>query len=130
MCIQNCKKVLFFSWILTVLVSCGEMGTIFPSGTSSYRISAYVNNIIIRDYSIIKSGDTIRPAFLNQIVNDPDLTGLQVYIEDSKGNLVSDTIYYSLPGAESPERGVLVSISDLNKEFPVFSFPADLKIGQ
>ncbi len=131
MCKQILKRVLFFSFIITVFVSCGEMNTLFPSGTSNYRVSAYVNNKMIKDYSIIKNGDTIRPAFLNHISDDPDLTGLQVYIEDSSGNMVSEAINYSLPGRDSSEnKGVLVTVNDLNKAFPVFSFPKDLKVGQ
>jgi hypothetical protein len=130
MCRKTCEKIFVFSLLILLFISCGDMGTIFPSGSSNYQVSAYVNDSRIRDNSIIKTGDVIRPAFQNPISNDPDLTGLQVYIEDSKGNMIGEAVHYSVSGRSDVNRGILRQIDDFDETFPAFPLPDDLKLGQ
>jgi hypothetical protein len=117
--------------MVLLLTSCGEMGMMFSSGTSGYEVSAYVNDKIIKNYSIVESGDHIRPAFLHHISGDPDITGLQVLINDSAGNIIGDARHYSMLGRnESGNRGVFSPINDLNEDFSDFPLPEDLSEGQ
>ncbi|MDR2901102.1 MAG: hypothetical protein LBV20_06240 [Treponema sp.] len=120
----------------------------FSSGASSYQVIAYVVNPDAKSQetqqisrnqannsensnSIIKTGDALRPDFLRHIEDDPDLTGLLMYMEDSAGIMVGDAVHYSLLGRNSSEQsGVLVTIDNFNDEFPDFPLPEDLPIGQ
>ncbi len=102
-----------------------------PLSMSSYRGSGSSDSKLIKDYSIVKAGDVIRPAFLHHVAGDPDLTGLQVYMEDAEGNRVNEPVHYSLPGKNAEGiSGVLVPVHDLNEGLTDFSIPEGLNAGQ
>jgi hypothetical protein len=131
MCGKFFLKVFFLLSAVILLISCGEMGAVFLTGSSDYEVGAYVNGIAVKNKSIVKSGDIVRPAFLRYMSEDPDLTGLQVFIEDSQGIMLGDMVHYSLPGGAVPEQsGILRTIRDVNEEFDAFPLPEDLAIGQ
>jgi len=82
--------------ICLVLVSaCGELETLFPSN-GTYQVRTLVNGSPLEDCSIVHSNDKIRPYFAVSVVNDPDLIGLLVYLQDSKGKIVGDKVQYTL----------------------------------
>lgn len=131
---------------VTLFISCGEMNTVFSSGNSSYQVNAYLISPRsaedtstrvafafpqkLQNYSIVKNGDRIRPAFMNLISHDPDLTGLQVYMEDSAGNRIDQGVHYSLHRDAPENLGKLVTISNFNDDFPDFLLPLNLDAGQ
>jgi hypothetical protein len=55
-----------------------------------------VNGSFIEDCSIIRSTDKIRPYFAVSVVDDPDLIGLLVYLQDSSGQIAGDKVQYTL----------------------------------
>jgi hypothetical protein len=90
--------------IFSLFAGCGELDTLFPT-TGSYQVRTMVNGSFIEDCSIIRSTDKIRPYFAVSVVNDPDLIGLLVYLQDSSGQIAGDKVQYTLePYAENVVR--------------------------
>jgi hypothetical protein len=79
----------------SLLVSCGEMDLVY-SPSETYQVLTLVNNNTLGECSIIRSDDKIRPYFAASVVNDPDLTGLLVYLLDSKGEVTGERVRYVL----------------------------------
>jgi len=80
---------------LVLFSTCGELETLFPSN-ETYQVRTLVNGSSLEECSIIRSKDKIRPYFAVSVVNDPDLIGLLVYIQDSKGKIIGDRVQYTL----------------------------------
>jgi len=68
---------------------------LLPS-TGSYQVKASVNGSSLETCSILRSDDKIRPYFTVSVVNDPDLIGLLVYFENSKGEVTGGKVRYIL----------------------------------
>jgi len=68
---------------------------LFPSN-ETYQVRTLVNGSSLEDCSIIRSNDKIRPYFAVSVVNDPDLIGLLVYLQDSQGKIIGDKIQFTL----------------------------------
>jgi hypothetical protein len=112
MCIRFLKKSVVPLMVLSFFIlfdSCGELDTLLSS-KGTYRVKALVNGSSLEDCSLIRSNDKIRPGFANSIVDDPDITGLLVFLENARGEVVGGkTRYvlqayadeYSLPETES-----------------------------
>jgi hypothetical protein len=102
MCVRKLKRF-FLAVALPVLflVACSEMDTILPSSVT-YKVSALVGKISLDDYSVIGKDDAVQPVFVSSVVNDPDLTGLLVYLQDPEGEDVGGKVYYLLKTAEDP----------------------------
>ncbi|MDR0451086.1 MAG: hypothetical protein LBH26_07450 [Treponema sp.] len=83
------------------MTACSEMDTILPSSVS-YQVSAVVGKTPVDDYSVIGENDAVRPVFMNSVVNDPDLTGLLMYLQGPEGERLGKKVYYLLKNAESP----------------------------
>jgi hypothetical protein len=87
-----CALVLF---CLVFFAACGEMdGVLLFSGT--YQVDALVNDISLNKSSLIKKSDTIRPYFINSIANDPDVSGLAVFLETTSGEIIGRMVQYIL----------------------------------
>ena len=80
---------------LSLFSTCGELDTLFPSN-GSYQVRTMVNGSSLEDCSIVRSDDKIRPYFAVSVVNDPDLIGLLVYLQDSQGKIVGERVQYIL----------------------------------
>ena len=80
---------------LSLFPTCGELDTLFPSN-GSYQVKTLVNGTSLEDCSIVRANDKIRPYFAVSVVNDPDLIGLLVYLQDSQGEIVGEKIRYTL----------------------------------
>jgi hypothetical protein len=80
---------------LSLFVTCGELDTLFPSN-GSYQVRTLVNDRSLEECSIIRSNDKIRPYFAVSVVNDPDLIGLLVYLQDYQGEIVGEKVQYTL----------------------------------
>jgi len=93
--VKAAVPVLFFS-LLLLLSACGELNTsLFPPG-GNYQVRALVNNSSLESSSIIRQGDKITPYFSVSVEGDPDLTGLMVYLQNSKGDIVGERVLYSI----------------------------------
>ncbi|MDR2095904.1 MAG: hypothetical protein LBP76_10375 [Treponema sp.] len=81
--------------LLLLAAACGELDTVFPS-SGTYRMDALVNEASLDDYSVIKQTDAIRPYFINSTENDPDLRGVEVFLQTMGGQIVGRKIRYIL----------------------------------
>jgi len=87
--------ILFFP-LLSVLSACGELNTpLFQSG-GTYQVKALVNDNSLESCSIIRQDDKLIPYFTVSVVNDPDLVGLLVYLQNSEGDIVGDRVLYTI----------------------------------
>jgi hypothetical protein len=82
------------------LSSCGDLGMVLPS-QGSYRVNAQVDDDYTLDaYSVIGKNSRIRPYFVNSVVNDPDVRGITVFVQDYSGEVVSRKVQYLLAEEE------------------------------
>ncbi|MDR1418826.1 MAG: hypothetical protein LBI86_00430 [Treponema sp.] len=132
---------LIVSGILLFLPACGELGTVLPS-TGSYRISAFVSKMetagldtggeknTLDENSIIGKDTVIYPFFVSSVINDPDVQGLEVHVEDKMGKIGVPVRYVLRSFSAEREEGVeTVYVGRLDDEFPAFPLPEDLAIG-
>ncbi|MDR0291116.1 MAG: hypothetical protein LBI06_09290 [Treponema sp.] len=82
-------------FIILSLFSCGDLETLLPSN-GSYQVRTLVNGVSLEDCSLIRSNDKIRPYFATSVVNDPDLIGLLVYLQNAQGEVAGDKVRYIL----------------------------------
>jgi hypothetical protein len=87
--------LLFFS-LLSILFACGELSTsLFQSG-GTYQVKVLINSNSLENCSIIRQGDKIIPYFAVSVEDDPDLTGLLVYLQNPKGDIVGERVLYTI----------------------------------
>jgi hypothetical protein len=99
------------------LTACGDLGMVLPS-QGSYRVNAQVDGDYTLDaYSVVAKASKIRPYFVNSVVNDPDVRGLTVFVQDYSGAIVSRKVHYLLD-REAKE-------TQLAKELPVTAPPEE-----
>ncbi|MDR3192867.1 MAG: hypothetical protein LBT87_07365 [Treponema sp.] len=77
------------------------MDTILPFSVT-YQVSALVGNASLENYSVIGKDDAVQPVFISPVLNDPDLTGLLVYLRSPEEEMVGEKVYYLLKTAEDP----------------------------
>ena len=89
--------------LLFIFTSCGELDTLLSSN-GTYQVNALVNGSPLEDCSLIRSGDKIRPYFTHSVASDPDLAGLQVFLENARGEAVGGKVKYTIhAGAENQD---------------------------
>ena len=93
--VKTAAHILFFS-LLSVFFACGELSTSLFSSGETYQVRALVNGNSLENCSIIRRDDKITPYFAVSVVNDPDLTGLLVYIKNSKGDIIGEKVLYTI----------------------------------
>ena len=110
---------LFIIITFSLLVACGEMDMLLFPTNRNYQIQALVNGNSLEDRSLVRSDDKIHPFFALSVANDPDLTGLLVFLTDSQGEIVGDRVFYVLetysgdyPEAETQDEDETVPLSD------------------
>jgi len=81
--------------LIAVLCACGEMSTTLFSSGGTYQVKALVNGNSIENCSIIRQNDKIIPYFAISVVDDPDLMGLLVYLQNSDGDIIGDRVLYT-----------------------------------
>jgi hypothetical protein len=141
-------------------MACGDLGwdMVIPSA-GTYQVSALVDEVSLDTCSIINRDSGIYPYFKNSLVNDPDVRGLVVFLQDSQGEKVSGEFHYSLftKPAEEAESGAVesgeptpgasaaealpgevqgkeipvefIQVPRLDQQLPAFILPEDLPIG-
>jgi hypothetical protein len=95
MCVQSAGKVLTILIVLSLFCGCGELDTVLPS-SGTYQVKALVNDTSLDDCSLINAGDAIHPYFASSVANDPDITGLMVFLQNSRGELLGEKVLYTL----------------------------------
>jgi hypothetical protein len=84
--------------LVLFLTACGDLGMVLPS-QGSYRVNAQVDGDYTLDtYSVVTKNSKIRPYFVNSVVNDPDVRGITVFVQDYSGAVVSRKAHYLLAG--------------------------------
>jgi hypothetical protein len=102
---QTLRALVITSCLSLFLLGCGEMDVVFSSN-GTYRINAYIDSeYTLSESSVISRQSRIRPFFINSVTNDPDITGLTVFVQDTSGRIVSRKICYIL-SSEPIERTV------------------------
>jgi hypothetical protein len=100
MCLKKAVKaaalILSFSLLFSVLFACGELSTPLFSSEGTYQVRALVNGNSLDSCSLIRQNDKIIPYFTVSVVNDPDLMGLLVYLQNSKGEIVGEKVLYTI----------------------------------
>jgi hypothetical protein len=117
---MSLKKIIVLISIISLLflvVACGELDTIFPS-SGTYRVDAIINETSLADNSIIKQTDAISPYFINSTVNDPDLLGLEVFLQTREGLTIGRKIRYIL--AEGKEKTILNETIEPEDQINIF----------
>jgi hypothetical protein len=93
--ISVARRAIIVLFCLALFPTCGELETLFPSN-GTYQVRTLVNGSSLEECSIIRANDKIRPYFAVSVVNDPDLIGLLVYLQDSRGKIIGDKVQYTL----------------------------------
>jgi hypothetical protein len=91
-------------------MACGELGAVLPS-SGSYRVDALINEISLDVCSLIKENDTVQPYFASSLADDPDVSGLMVFLETRSGEIAGGKVRYTLtvpeiPASDSPEEAL------------------------
>jgi hypothetical protein len=148
--------VLLFS---IMLIACGDIGwDMVISSAGTYQVSARVNEVSLDSCSLVGQDSDVYPYFKNSLVNDPDVRGLVVFLQNSQGEPVSGKFHYGLnaesgdmaepkdeiPAGELGETGEsgeetpsvdaelpdeFIQVARLDQRLPAFIFPEDLPIG-
>ena len=81
---------------------------VLPSA-GTYQVDALINETSLNECSLISKDDRIYPYFASSVANDPDLTGLLVFLQDFSGQIIGQKIHYTvegkLPDTEQPSGG-------------------------
>jgi len=96
MCVKTAVKAAALILFFSLLSACGELNTSLFSSGGTYQIKAMVNGSPLESCSIIRKDDKIIPYFATSVVNDPDLIGLLVYLQNSKGEIIGDRVLYTI----------------------------------
>ena len=95
MCVHKILWYVIFLTALVLLVGCGVMDGIMPSG-KIYKVNAKVNDLPIDEYSIISSNAKIQPYFDNAVSGDPDVTALMIFLTNQKGDVAGWKVIYTI----------------------------------
>ncbi|MDR0465470.1 MAG: hypothetical protein LBG94_10220 [Treponema sp.] len=134
MCVQNQGKLFLLSSLVFLMAfffgGCEAIDTILPSA-GSYRINVEINNTSLDDCSFITSTDKIRPLFENSVSKDPDVTGLVVFIKDSRGEITGSRVTYSLDDDKMAGTvdDTVIPVDSLDGVLPAFPLPDNLSTG-
>jgi hypothetical protein len=132
-------------FLLPLFGGCGELDTLLPS-SGPYQVKALVNDTSLDDCSLINAGDAIHPYFASSVANDPDITGLMVFVRNARGAVVGGKTVYTLesgtegdaqtgsepedPAAIQSGENTVIPVKRLDKNLPRFSLPEQLAMGQ
>jgi hypothetical protein len=118
--------ILFISFIL---FACGDIGwDMVISSSGTYQVSAMVNEVSLDTCSLVGRESDIYPYFKNSLVNDPDVRGLVVFLEDAQGEQISGKFHYGLAG-ESVETVEAAETVEAKDETPQGEVGEDGKSG-
>ncbi|MDR0583939.1 MAG: hypothetical protein LBG57_06275 [Treponema sp.] len=110
MTLQTAKKVIGALILSSLFCACGDLDIVLPSA-GTYQVKALANGASLDDCSLINADDSVRPYFASSVSNDPDITGLMIFLQDSEGKSLDGKVLYTLK-------------SDANEGFEVVKEPA------
>jgi hypothetical protein len=93
--VRSAKKALLLLLCLPLFGACGKLDTVL-SPERTYQIRTQINGAFLDEYSLVSSGDTIRPYCSNSIAQDPDITELYLYFKNAQGEKAGGEIRYML----------------------------------
>jgi len=96
--------------------------------TGTYRVNMQINGIPLDECSFAGINDKIQPFFEESVSKDPDVTGLLVFLRDSRGEITGNRILYGLSDY-SEQNEIFVQVRDLDN-IPVFPLPDRLPAGR
>jgi hypothetical protein len=96
MCTKTTVKAIALIVSISFFSACGELNAPLLSSGGTYQIKALVNGNSLESCTIIRQDDKIIPYFATSVVNDPDLMGLLVYLQNSKGEITGETVLYTI----------------------------------
>jgi hypothetical protein len=152
------KKLLTVIILVPLFTGCGELDTVLPS-SGTYQVKALVNETSMDDCSLVNTWDTVQPYFANSVANDPDITGLIVYLQNTRKEVLGKKVLYTLypdmyadfeagtggeiaaadTGDENQEaskaavvvkKNTLIPVEQMDTDLPEFPMPQNLAIGQ
>jgi hypothetical protein len=90
------RRFVFFAVVLVIsLFDCGDLDVMLSSG-KLYTVNAAINGVTLDECAIIQKDSKLSPYFDFNIKDDPDVSGLVVYIKDDTGKKVGPGILYKL----------------------------------
>jgi len=123
---RNFIKILGFFVALSFFIGCDN--AFMPSG-STYKLNVQADGVLLDECSFINPGDKIYPFFEESVSDDPDVTGLMVFLKNSSGEVVGKKIKYSLD--EQVEEGeTLIPVRNLDYNLPFFPLPEKFPVGR
>jgi len=101
MIFQKAIKAAILLIFLVIAAGCDD--SLFPS-IGNYKINIQINNLLLDECSFARSIDSVRPSFEVSVADDPDVTGLVVFLRDFNGAIAGWRVLYELnPDAEEIE---------------------------
>ena len=101
MCVRKILRTSFFLAAIAVIAGCGAMDTILPS-VGTYKVNVKINDNFLDDCSFAGSIDKIQPLFEESVSDDPDVSGLMIFLKDSKGEIAGWKVIYNLDDSVEP----------------------------
>lgn len=129
MLVRNVIKIPVLLIILGFLGGCAPMDSLFPS-IGNYKVNVLINNLPLDECSFAKSGDIIRPFFEESVFNDPDITGLEVFLRNSMGSIVGWEVFYELTQVQQDENSEDTGNSEINNDIDIDSLTNDEQVSE
>ncbi|MDR2479742.1 MAG: hypothetical protein LBD48_10590 [Treponema sp.] len=92
MCCRGLNRAILILISLILLAGCGELDSLFSSN-GTYQVQVLVNGSSLEDCALIRAEDQIRPYFTSSVTKDPDLTGLRLFLQNTRGEVTGSRIY-------------------------------------
>ena len=134
---MSAKKARFAPFLLIFFLSffgCDQMNVVLSSA-GSYQLETLVNNVPLSQNSFITANCEIQPHFTNFDLNDPDITGLVVFLMNHGVEIPGSKVHYFLEHkAQNQDNSIeedqaIVLVSRLDRDIPFFPIPEDLPAG-
>jgi hypothetical protein len=140
MCTRYAKTAVTILFVFSCFSACGELDTVLSS-SGTYQVDALINNeLSLSECSLISTGDPVSPYFVSSVSNDPDITGLLVFLQTPREPVGPKTHYLLKPGTTVPKEESIpatgkapaetrISIGRIDKALPPFTLPETLETG-
>jgi len=115
MCVRIVKRAIILLAALAFLGGCEAMDTILPS-SGTYKVNAIINDLSLDEFSFVSSGAKVQPFFEESVYNDPDVTGLIVFLRDAKGEIAGWKVIYTLSGYTYKSQEAAKDLPQKNQE--------------
>lgn len=116
----------------SVFFACDDFGDLFSSN-DVYQVKTLINGNSL-ECSILRPTDKISPYFSVSVENDPDVTGLLVYVLNADKEVVGNRVRYELQSvtgsvSRAENNDMVIAVETLDHDMPWFSLPVDAEMG-